>query len=67
LKTKKPTSKQIETVLSKIIIDMQQLEHKIISLDNALGMYIKYKNEDIGFREYVDKQLKEMKGNEGSN
>ena len=56
----------METVVSNLIVNLQALEHKVNALDNALGMYFKYKNEETGFQKYVNEQLEEMKGNEGN-
>lgn len=54
---KKPTKKDIETVVSNIIRHLQALEQKVDALDNVFGTYITYKKEEKGFQKYIKKQI----------
>ncbi len=54
---KKPTKKDIETVVSNLIRHLQVLEQKVDALDNIFGTYIKYKKEEKGFQKYIKKQI----------
>jgi hypothetical protein len=57
LKKKKPTKKDIEIVVSNLIKHLQIVEQKADAIDNIFGMYIKYKEDKIGFQKYVKKQI----------
>ena len=54
---KKPTKKDIEVVVSNIIRHLQVLEQKIDALDNIFGTFIKYRKDEKGFKEYIQKQI----------
>lgn len=54
---KKPTKKDIETVVSNLIRHLQVLEQKVDALDNIFGTYIKYKKDEKGFQKYIKKQI----------
>ena len=63
---KKPTKKDIEIVISNLINHLKAIEARVTALDNVLGLYMKYKKEETGFQEWMNKQLEEKKGNERS-
>lgn len=63
---KKPSKKEIETVISNMIVHLRALEERVVGLDNLLGMYLQYKKENNSFQEFVNKKLEEAKGNEGN-
>tara|TARA_R100000808_G_C2091951_1_gene112029 strand:+ start:376 stop:591 length:216 start_codon:yes stop_codon:yes gene_type:complete len=60
LKKKKPTNKQIETVISNIIQQLQYLEQKVNALDNLMGLYFEWKKDTDKFNKFVQKRLKEV-------
>tara|TARA_R100000742_G_C4271036_1_gene89856 strand:+ start:900 stop:1103 length:204 start_codon:yes stop_codon:yes gene_type:complete len=66
LSKKKPSKKEIETVISNMIVHLRALEERVVGLDNLLGMYLQYKKENNSFQEFVNKKLEEAKGNEGN-
>ena len=60
MKKKKPTNKQIETVISNIIQQLQYLEQKVNALDNLIGLYFEWKKDTDKFNKFVQKRLKEV-------
>ena len=62
---KKPTKKDIETVLSNLIKDVSMLIKTINNLDIAMSEYINYKKDKAGFQEYIDKRLEQVKSGQG--
>ena len=57
MKKKKQTKKDIEVVVSNLIRHLEVVEQKITDIDNVLGMYIKYKKDEKGFKKYIKKQI----------
>ena len=57
MKKKKATKKDIEIVVSNLINHLQGIEQKVDALDNIFGMFIKYKEDEQGFQEYVKTQI----------
>ena len=60
MKKKKPTNKQIETVISNIIQQLQFLEQKVNALDNLIGLYFEWKKDTDKFNKFVQGKLKEV-------
>tara|TARA_R100000458_G_scaffold37215_1_gene34680 strand:+ start:1300 stop:1515 length:216 start_codon:yes stop_codon:yes gene_type:complete len=60
LKKKKPTNKQIETVISNIIQQLQVIEQKVNALDNLIGLYFEWKKDTDKFNKFVQGRLKEL-------
>ena len=60
MKKKKPTNKQIETVISNIIQQLQVIEQKVNALDNLIGLYFEWKKDTDKFNKFVQGRLKEM-------
>ena len=60
MKKKKPTAKQIETVISNIIQQLSYMEQKVNALDNLIGLYFQWKKDTDKFNKFVQKRLKEM-------
>ena len=60
MKKKKPTAKQIETVISNIIQQLANIEQKVNALDNLIGLYFQWKKDTDKFNKFVQKRLKEM-------
>ena len=59
MKKKKPTSKQIETVISNIIQQLSYMEQKVNALDNLIGLYFQWKKDTDKFNKFVQSKLKE--------
>ena len=57
MKNKKPTKKDIEIVISNLINHLKVIDGKVNALDNVFGLYMKYKKEETGFQEWMNKQL----------
>mgnify|MGYP003108663936 FL=1 len=60
MKKKKPTNKQIETVISNIIQQLQVIEQKVNALDNLIGLYFEWKKDTDKFNKFVQGRLKEL-------
>ena len=60
MKKKKPTSKQIETVISNIIQQLSYIEQKVNALDNLIGLYFEWKKDTDKFNKFVQKRVKEI-------
>jgi hypothetical protein len=60
LKKKKPTAKQIETVISNIIQQLSYIEQKVNALDNLIGLYFEWKKDTDKFNKYVQGKVKEL-------
>ena len=60
MKKKKPTAKQIETVISNIIQQLSYIEQKVNALDNLIGLYFQWKKDTDKFNKFVQKRVKEI-------
>ena len=60
MKKKKPTAKQIETVISNIIQQLSYIEQKVNALDNLIGLYFEWKKDTDKFNKYVQGKVKEL-------
>ena len=58
---KKPTKKEIETVISKLISHVQMLDEKLNALDSLFGLYLDWKNETDKFNKFVESKVKKYK------
>ena len=63
---KKPTKKNIETVLSGIIEDLMNLKRAIYGIDVAMTEYVRYKNDENGFVKHMKKKTQEQVESEGN-
>ena len=59
MKKKKPTAKQIETVISNIIQQLSYIEQKVNALDNLIGLYFEWKKDTDKFNKFVQKKVSE--------
>ena len=59
MKKKKPTAKQIETVISNIIQQLSYIEQKVNALDNLIGLYFQWKKDTDKFNKFVQKKVSE--------
>ena len=60
MKKKKPTNKQVETVISSMIEQIKRIEYKLNALDNLMGLYFDWKKDTDKFNKFVQKRLKEV-------
>ena len=58
---KKPTKKEIETVISKLISHVQMLEEKLNALDSLFGLYLDWKKDTDKFNKLVEGKVKKYK------
>ena len=61
---KKPTKKEIETVISKLISHVQMLEEKFNALDSLFGLYLDWKNDTNKFNKFVETKVKDYQNKE---
>ena len=61
---KKPTKKEIETVISKLISHVQMLEEKLNALDSLFGLYLDWKNDTNKFNKFVEIKVKDYQSKE---
>ena len=53
---KKPTAKEIEQVISKLIVENQRNQLAIIRTQQVLSDYIEFKKDDKKFTKYVEEK-----------
>ena len=58
---KKPTKKEIETVISSMITHLRHLEEKISALDSLFGLYLDWKKEKDKFNKFIESEVQEAK------
>ena len=61
---KKPTKKEIETVISSMINHLRHLEEKISALDSLFGLYLDWKKETNKFNKFVETKIIERQEKE---
>ena len=61
---KKPTKKEIETVISSMITHLRHLEEKISALDSLFGLYLDWKKETNKFNKFVETKIIERQEKE---
>lgn len=55
---KKPTKKDMETVISSMINHIGFIEDKLNSLDGLFGLYLNWKKESSEFNKFVTEKVK---------
>ena len=60
----KPTKKEIETVISKLITHVQILEEKLNAVDSLFGLYLEWKKDKDTFNKFVEDRVKEFNNKE---
>ena len=60
----KPTKKEIETVISKLITHVQILEEKLNAVDSLFGLYLEWKKDKDTFNKFVEVRVKEYNNKE---
>ena len=61
---KKPTKKEIETVISSMVTHLRYLEEKFGALDSLFGLYLDWKKETNTFNKFVETKIKERQEKE---
>ena len=56
---KKPTKKDIETVISHMINHIRFIEEKLGGVDGLFGLYLEWKGEKEEFNKFVEGKVKE--------
>ena len=59
MKRKNPTSKEVQTVIEKLIRAVDQLELNLVNLNVMFLHYLEYKKEGPKFAEYLQKKEEE--------
>ena len=60
----KPTKKEIETVISKLINHVQMLEEKLGAIDTLFGLYLDWKKDKDKFNKFVEEKVKSYQNKE---
>ena len=61
---KKPTKKDIETVISSLINHVRLLEEKLGALDSLFGLYLDWNNDKDKFNKFVEDKVKDYQKKE---
>ena len=54
---KKPSKKEVESVISSLIVHVRMLEEKLTAIDNMFGIYLQYKKEGNKFQKFIHEKL----------
>lgn len=57
LSKKKPTKKEFETVISRLINHVRFLDEKLGALDSLFGLYLEWKNDKDKFNKFVEAKV----------
>ena len=57
LSKKKPTKKEFETVISRLINHVRFLDEKLSALDSLFGLYLEWKNDKDKFNKFVEAKV----------
>ena len=57
---KKPTMKEVKTVIDNILIHMSNLDKGLRGLDSALSSYIEFKKDRDKWMKWLDKKTKQL-------
>ena len=55
----KPTRKEIEEVINRLITHVRVIEEKLGALDSVFGLYLDWKKEKDKFNKFVEGKVKE--------
>jgi len=66
LTKRKPSKKEIESVISGLINHVRHLEEKLNALDSLFGLYLEWKKEKNTFNKFVGKKLEKYQGENNS-
>jgi len=56
---KKASKKELQDIVARLIGSVAMLEQKIESYNMLFGMYVKYKDESVGFQVYLKEELED--------
>ena len=59
MKRKKPTNKELQNVISNLIMDLQFVHNKVDAIGNAFGLYLDYKKHQELFDEFIKEKVKD--------
>ena len=54
---KKPTKKEFETVISRLINHVRFLDEKLGALDSLFGLYLEWRNDKDKFNKFVEAKV----------
>ena len=57
---KKPTMKEVKTVIDNILIHMSNLEKGLRGIDSALSSYIEFKNDKDKWIKWIEERTKQL-------
>ena len=60
-KQNRATRKELETVIHKIIEELDSLGQGFRAIDNYLGAYVKFKGDSVTFNDYLNTEIEKMK------
>ena len=60
-KQNRATRKELETVIHKIIEELDSLGQGFRAIDNYLGAYVKFKGDSVTFNNYLSTEIEKMK------
>tara|TARA_R100001244_G_scaffold85732_1_gene65572 strand:+ start:275 stop:499 length:225 start_codon:yes stop_codon:yes gene_type:complete len=66
LTKRKPSKKEIESVISGLINHVRHLEEKLNALDSLFGLYLEWKKDKNTFNKFVDVKLKKYQAENNS-
>ena len=61
---RKPSKKEIETVMSNMINHIQAVDEKLNALDSLFGLYLEWKKDKDTFNKFVEDRVKEYNNKE---
>jgi hypothetical protein len=61
LSKQKATKKEIETVISNVIREIEFLGRKTYEITTTFGLYLDWKNEKDKFNKFIEKEVKKAK------
>ena len=63
---KKPTKKELETVISNMINHIRFIEEKLNALDSLFGLYLEWKKDKDIFNKFVETKIKNYQSKKDS-
>ena len=61
---RKPSKKEIESVISGLINHVRHLEEKLNALDSLFGLYLEWKKDKDKFNKFVEDKIKSNQSTE---
>ena len=63
---RKPSKKEIETVMSNMINHIQAVDEKLNALDSLFGLYLEWKKDKDIFNKFVETKIKNYQSKKDS-